>query len=118
MRNQPKKEVDAGGELCRLLNLHLMSLKFEDDYRKKGVFHPSQICDKFCPREWSLLQLHPELAKSDVSADLRLTFDHGTWMHDMIQTYLGNCGILYGKYECNACKTNLCKTDYVGAVFS
>lgn len=71
------------------------------DNRKRGVLHPSEISGEFCPREYVLLEMHPEhYAKNKPSPNLQRIFDVGHKIHDLMQEYYADAGLLYGTYEC------------------
>lgn len=81
-------------------------LNFEDDGRAKGVFHPSEISkEHFCPRAWCIAHKYEHLVEKRIPMTLRITFDIGHYLHAMMQKYLSQTGLLWGKYRCQVCNT-------------
>lgn len=90
--------------------------------RERGVFHPSEICGEFCPREWVLCERDKSLySNRRVSATLQMVFDVGHKLHDLMHEYLGDAGVLFGSWKCSCgCewfgyKPSKCFNDVPGA---
>jgi hypothetical protein len=75
--------------------------RFLEDYKEKprrpGI-HVSEIAYKFCPVKWVLGKIAPK--KRQIPYRLRYRFAVGTALHEMIQGYLGEMGILKGFWKC------------------
>lgn len=80
-----------------------MLLNPEENTRKTGVFHPSEITGEFCSRAWAYGEMHPEMKRMHVSPGLQRTFDVGHALHTIYKIYLGDIGVLFGKWACLKC---------------
>src|SRR5260370_29808312 len=70
--------------------------KQHDDFR----FHPSRIAGEFCPREWVIGKyLITDVEREPAASKSERIFDVGDAYHDMVQFWLADMGILYGRWE-------------------
>lgn len=94
----------------------------EETYREPG-FHISQLF-KFCPVKWTLQQISPKAQKWPFRT--RFRFDIGHALHEMLQRYFGDMGILKGYWKCEfghktktiatkpkTCPESGCKSDWL-----
>lgn len=82
---------------------YLLELNNKKEPRRHDVFHPSEISESFCAREWCLIQVYPDLYHSFIEPEIRFKFIVGKWMHKMVQDCLAEMGVLYGGYNCLGC---------------
>jgi len=93
------------GILVPRLNEFLLLEGKKPSGRKTGVFHPSEISGFFCPRQWVIQERHrEELKKDDTLPGSMRTFEIGHRLHEMMQDFLAQMGLLYGKYKCVKCE--------------
>lgn len=112
LRGALSGEVSEEKSLGSRVDAYLEHVYVEENNRKQGVFSPSEISVNFCPRAWCLGLMHPEEKRKNIGASLRKVFDLGTAVHDIMQRYLGDMGILYGEYVCVLCGKRV-NNDYV-----
>lgn len=102
----PKKS----GILVPLLNEYLLLEGKKPSDRRTGVFHPSEISGFFCGRQWVIKERHrSELAKDDTLPGSMRVFEIGHRLHDMMQAFFSNMGLLYGRHQCKGCRV-----EYLG----
>lgn len=98
----PKKS----GVLVPLINEHLLLEAKKPSGRRTGVFHPSEISGFFCPRQWVIKERHrAELAPEEILPGSMRTFEIGHRLHDMMQAYLSDMGLMFGHHKCKGCHT-------------
>jgi len=83
---------------------YLESLNKKPRTRSINELHPSEIAKGFCPREWCILQSHIDLYNFHVPPKTRIAFDVGSALHEMMQNYLADMGVLIGYYRCKECR--------------
>lgn len=96
-RHKAKKSDDL---LLPLVDQHL-HLRQEED-RRDGWFHPSDLSGDFCARAWVLYNHHPEgrsVKDGSWSPRLKRILDNGTGFHNRIHRYLQKMGILWGTWR-------------------
>lgn len=72
------------------------------DDRRDGKFHPSDLSTGFCPRAWCLYNFHPQgLAVKESGNDVRLKriFGNGHGVHERLQRYVSEMGLLWGTWK-------------------
>lgn len=78
-----------------------------DTSRSQTVLHPSEVAsDGWCPR-YAQLVLEEKVKVTQDNHRLRTQsiFAEGHAIHDKWQTWLGDWGVLYGRWACIACST-------------
>jgi len=66
----------------------------------------------FCPREVALASIHNLTLTRKVDIHSGYIMDVGTKIHELVQTYLGQLGILIGDWRCPECLTIVENTYY------
>lgn len=82
---------------------HLLTRKPE--HRRQDVLHPSEMAkDDWCPRQaqWTVMH-HEEHVPSRPNLRLSNIFAEGHYIHAKWQRWLGEMGVLYGKWFCPNC---------------
>jgi hypothetical protein len=99
------KTRQQNGILIPRLNEFLLLEGKKPSDRKTGVFHPSEISGFFCPRQWVIKERHRgEIPVEGTQPGSMRTFEVGHRLHDMMQDYFSQMGLLYGKFECRKCE--------------
>ena len=90
-----------GGEISKALDEFLGSQ--QDVKNEDGFVRASDLFD-LCSRQRALQRQYNVVTVEQPSPSLRLIFDIGSAMHDMIRDkYLGPMQILYGDWRCRRC---------------
>ena len=95
------KAKKSASSVISLIDTHLATRGGDQD-RRDFKFHPSDLSTGFCPRAWLLYHYHPEgLSERDGLINPRLwrIFGNGHGVHDRIQGYMRDIGILWGRYH-------------------
>lgn len=107
MEKELKKFLDAKKTETRLLGdveRHLMRQPLGD--RSTLVLHPSEIIKPdFCMRYSYYLLTGGKPKTEKPSLRLQNIFDEGHYIHAKWQNRFKDMGVLYGKFECLACRT-------------
>jgi hypothetical protein len=99
------KTRQSDGILVPLLNEHLLLEGQKPSGRSTGVFHPSEVSGFFCPRQWVIIERHRgEFVKEGTPPGLMRTFSIGHKLHEMMQEFISQMGLMYGNYKCKGCK--------------
>lgn len=73
----------------------------EDSDRRDGRFHPSDLAGEFCARAWVLYNHHPDgktVRDGSWTPRLKRILDNGTHLHQRVQGYFADMGILWGRW--------------------
>ena len=107
MGTELKKFLDAKKTTTRLLGdveRHLMRRPL--DNRRMDVLHPSEIIKPdWCHRYSYYLLTGGEAKRDKPNLRLQNIFDEGHYIHAKWQKRFQEMGVLYGKFQCVACKT-------------
>lgn len=111
MKNKPdwtnfKKSITSHGRVVPVIERVAMRENAESQSKRDTTYlHPSEICkDNWCPRS-SYYRLTGEEEKEEISAfSLLNIFAEGNAIHDKYQRWLGDAGVLRGKWLCTVCK--------------
>jgi hypothetical protein len=111
-----KAVTEGRSVLLPRINSYLMTRKKPSasflirDVRKKPDrrdfrFHPSDVSRNFCPRAWAMQQYDiggggASKAKT-TDAKLERIFETGHMIHSMVQWWMADMGILYGRWCCS-----------------
>jgi len=105
MATELKKFLDAKKTTTRLLGdveRHLMRRPL--DPRSTTVLHPSEIIKPdWCHRYAYHLLTGGDAKKEKPNLRLQNIFDEGHYIHAKWQSRFQEMGVLYGKFQCNAC---------------
>ena len=100
-----KSFIDAGKSKTRVLGSverHVLA-KPQDD-RRSNVLHPSDMVDEaWCHRASYFHLLGKAPVKRDYSFKLMSVFEQGHAIHNKWQTWFGEMGNLYGRWQCEIC---------------
>jgi hypothetical protein len=92
-------EVSQKPSLIARIDEYLM-LQPGDD-RRDGLFHPSDLSNNFCPREWCLYNWHPHgklVHDSRWDARFKRILGNGHGLHDRVQRYFQMQDVLWGRW--------------------
>ena len=107
MGTELKKFLDAKKTTTRLLGdveRHLMRRPL--DNRRMDVLHPSEIIKPdWCHRYSYYLLTGGEAKRDKPNLRLQNIFDEGHYIHAKWQARFQEMNVLYGKFECQSCKT-------------
>lgn len=93
-------EASPRPSLVPYVDSYLM-LREEQD-RRDGKFHPSDLSYDFCPRAWALYNYHPrgkDLKDQSWGSQMKRVLDNGTSFHERTQRYFHHLDLLWGRWR-------------------
>ena len=91
---------------------HMVKSRAFEDSRRTDVLHPSDMAkDDWCPRRsaYTIHGVETEVAEEVPFHQLLAIFEEGHDIHAKWQRWLGEMGLLWGKWKCPGCKA-----EYLG----
>jgi hypothetical protein len=96
------KNMHRAGLAVPALDEFLMLDEDGSEDRRDGMFHPSDLSYKFCPKAWALYNFHPQglaVKVAGIEPRLKRIFGNGHGVHDRVQGYFQKMGALWGKWR-------------------